>query len=128
MKGVTLVLRCQLCQTRHEMEISLSDKIKLPHRWVSRGVSHLDFEMLKLYPEWKGRSGLDVLPRLFCCKDHREAFAEAEKGAAIFAQQEGHMAAVAAFETELRKRIVASLDAVTALATVAREDGDGPSV
>ena len=122
MKGMTLVLQCQLCQTRHEMEIAPSDKIKLPHPWITRGVGMLNIDTLRLYPEWKGSSGPDVIPRLFCCKEHRDAFAEAEMGAAVFAQQEGHMVAVVAFEVELRKRIVASLDAVTALATVAREN------
>jgi len=123
MKGLALVLRCQLCFTVHEIGAALRDKIELPAPWVARSV-HVGDSVAKLYTEWQhGHYDADVLPRLFCCEEHRVVYKNAEAAAAETAHAEGLKVAQAFFAKAMRKEMLKTMDAVTALAMVAREPG-----
>lgn len=122
MKGMTLVLRCQLCLTIREVSVGVYDKVELPEPWTARG-GHIGSSTAKLYTEWGGTNGQDVFPRLFCCDQHREIFVAAEQVAAEAAHAEGLKVAQRFFTKAMRREMIKAMDAVTALATVAR-DGD----
>lgn len=122
MKGMTLVLRCQLCLTIREIPIATGDKVSLPELWTARSC-YIGSSTAKLYADCHGNNDSDAIPRLFCCKQHREVFEAAEQATAETAHAEGLKVAQRFFAEAMHREMIKAMDAVTALATVAR-DGD----
>ena len=78
----------------------------------------------QLYPEWKGRGGPDVLPRLFCSTAHLNAFVEVEASAAMAARQDSLVIEREKFHKLMKPAKLRAMDAVTALATAVSDDDD----
>lgn len=126
MKGLRLKMTCQLCDKTHEIEQTVGVKLELPKPWLTRNSSSVREDARRLYPGWKGGDA-DVLPRLFCSLDHKEAFETAENAAVKAAGVESLKVAKQVFRKVIEKGKLVAMDAVTALATVVHKEaaGDG---
>jgi hypothetical protein len=121
MKGVTIRFECAWCGKTAEVEGRLGLTLKKAPGWVQRGIE-IGTGTARLYPAWKGSSGDDVLPRLFCGVEHMAAFNTAEAVAKKQADKEGLVVARRVFADAMRTAKLGAMDAVSALATVVERD------
>lgn len=125
MKGMVTTFCCALCGKRAEKETAKGESIGLPQGWVTRDANTVRSETAQLYSGWQGTQGPDILPRLFCSKNHLDAYVMVENASAKAARAEAQEIARQRFEEIMRPAKLKAMDAVTALATAVQGGGGG---